>query len=35
METWSTPLWHRGPVLAVIITLLLGEWLMRRRQGLA
>ncbi len=35
METWSTPLWHRGPVLAVIITLLLGEWLLRRRQGLA
>jgi hypothetical protein len=35
METWSTPLWHRGPVLAAIITLLLVEWLLRRRQGLA
>lgn len=35
METWSTPLWHRGPVLAVILTLLLAEWLLRRRQGLA
>jgi hypothetical protein len=35
METWSTPLWHRGWVITAIITLLLAEWLLRRRQGLA
>lgn len=35
METWSTPLWHRGEVLTVIVLLLLMEWLVRRRQGLA
>ena len=28
------PLWHRGPVLALFLGLVVGEWLLRKRKGL-
>ncbi len=29
------PLWNRWPLLALILGLLIGEWLLRKRKGMA
>ncbi|MGO9113194.1 MAG: hypothetical protein ACLP9L_28505 [Thermoguttaceae bacterium] len=28
------PLWNRWPLLALVLGLLIGEWLLRKRQGM-
>ncbi len=35
MEAKTTPLWHNAWVLAAIIALLVGEWILRRKRGMA
>lgn len=35
MTTTTTPLWHQPWVLGLIVLLLVGEWVLRRRGGLA
>jgi uncharacterized membrane protein len=35
METRTWPLWHNGWVLGLIVALLVGEWILRRRRGMA
>jgi hypothetical protein len=35
MESKTSPLWHNGWLLSLIIALLVGEWLLRRKRGLA
>jgi hypothetical protein len=35
VETWTRPLWHTGWVLAAALACFLGEWGLRRKNGLA
>ncbi len=35
METTTSPLWHNAWVLGLIVALLVGEWILRRRRGMA
>jgi uncharacterized membrane protein len=35
METKTWPLWHNAWVLGAIVALLVGEWILRRRRGMA
>jgi uncharacterized membrane protein len=35
METKTWPLWHNAWVLGLIVALLVGEWILRRRRGMA
>lgn len=35
METRTWPLWHNAWVLMLIVVLLVGEWVLRRRKGMA
>jgi uncharacterized membrane protein len=35
METTTSPLWHQAWVLGLIVALLIAEWILRRRRGMA
>ncbi len=35
MESKTSPLWHNGWLLSFIIALLVGEWILRRKRGMA